>query len=82
VRCAVPSTVGPYHSPVAQGRNSAFRRLSTLLGLTYAPGAEPSANAPSKSRYRRGFEVSPRLDEDLDDLRRRVAALEQRLDRE
>ena len=52
------------------------RRLLTALGLAYPKGGEPLSDAPKRSRY--GLHVSPRLDQDVDELRQRLAELERR----
>ena len=54
---------------------SAWRRLRVRLGWSFPEGGE-SRSGTSRSRYGRGYSVSARLDEDLDDLRHRVEALE------
>ena len=60
-----------------------WSRVWSRLGVTYHRDGTPSTEAPARSRYERGrFGVSPRLDEDLDELRRRIDALEERRDEE
>jgi hypothetical protein len=59
----------------ARGR---MRRLLESAGLAHPPGGEPRrASTNALSRY--GRWTSRRLDEDLDDLAARVAALEAEL---
>ncbi|WP_380174350.1 hypothetical protein ACFEMC_05540 [Kineococcus sp. DHX-1] len=60
-------------------RTAGLRRVMQYLGLSYAPGGEPRKRGPS--RYWAGRSVSRRLDEDLDELRRRVDDLERRQER-
>ena len=55
-------------------RPSMLRRLGQGLGLIYSETGAPLAGGPKRSRY--GLYVSPRLDQDLDDLRRRLEAIE------
>jgi hypothetical protein len=57
---------------------SKWRDALAALGLVYRRGGEPGPDAPRASRYDRGAFVSPRLDQDIDELRARLAALEQR----
>ncbi|WP_158715313.1 hypothetical protein [Kitasatospora phosalacinea] len=54
---------------------SPFRRLVAHLGLVHRPGGEPLPGAAQKSRF--GLFVSPRLDQELEELRTRMAALEE-----
>jgi len=54
------------------------RRLGQFLGLIYADDGQPRQPTSRRSRYG-GPVVSPRLDEDVDELRARIDALEQRL---
>lgn len=58
-----------------------WRRLTVALGLVYSEQGQPMSGSPKRaSRYRRGaVSPSPRLDEDIDDIRARLAALEDRL---
>ncbi|MCG3040464.1 hypothetical protein ACLIYM_19570 [Streptomyces fenghuangensis] len=56
---------------------SLFRRMTTALGLTHAPGGEPRPGGSKVSRF--GRFVSPRLDQELKDLQARVAQLEELL---
>jgi len=59
------------------GDVSRARQALQHLGLAYAPDGEPPGDARGRSRYGAGTSaVSLRLDQDLDDLRRRVEALE------
>jgi hypothetical protein len=53
-------------------------RLIDRLGLTNPPDGSPQQPGLRRSRY--GFYVSRRLDEDLEDLRARIAELERRLE--
>lgn len=63
-------------------RQSTLRqRVAAFVGLGYLPDGKPS-HGGGPSRYAQGFGLSPRLDEDLDALARRVASLEARLDKE
>ena len=55
-------------------RPSMLRRLGQTLGLVYPEAGAPLGGGPKRSRY--GLYVSPRLDQDLDDLRRRLEAIE------
>jgi len=55
------------------------RRLGQYLGLIYADEGQPRQPISRRSRYDRGPFVSPRQDEDVDELRGRLDALEQRL---
>jgi len=48
------------------------------FGLADAAGDEPLPGAPRRSRY--GLNVRPRLDQDVDELLRRIKDLEGRLD--
>jgi hypothetical protein len=52
-------------------------RWSDRLGLTNPPEGSPETRGSRRSRY--GLYVSRRLDEDVDDLYRRVQELERRL---
>ena len=56
---------------------SPWQRALALFGLTRSRGSR----SLSFRRSRYGRAVSPRLDEDVEDLRRRIAALEGRQDR-
>ncbi len=58
---------------------SFWRRLGQYLELLYAEDVIPVAIHLRRSRYNRGPLVSPRLDEDIDELRARLADLERRL---
>lgn len=58
---------------------SLLLRLGRRLGLIYQRNGQPSPQAPKRSRYDRGLQASPRLDEDIDELRARLEALEHRL---
>lgn len=51
--------------------------IAAFLGLVHPPGGEPLPGGPKRSRF---GAVSPRLDQELEDLRRRVTELERRLD--
>jgi hypothetical protein len=68
---------------MADDRQTVFqtigRRLSLLYQVDGQPKAGPGKGHQAKSRYDRGLLTSRRLDEDIDDLRARIAALEQRL---
>ncbi|MFE2347952.1 hypothetical protein [Kitasatospora cineracea] len=59
----------------ASSASSPFRRLAAHLGLVHRAGGEPLPGAPRKSRF--GFFTSPHLDQELEELRTRVAALEE-----
>ncbi|MEW1956987.1 hypothetical protein [Kineococcus sp. NPDC059986] len=59
------------------GGHTRLLRVMQYLGLADDVGG---ARGPGLSRYWTGRGVSRRLDEDLDDLRRRVAELEARRD--
>lgn len=56
---------------------SAWRRALAYFGLA---GSRHSQSPMSFRRSRYGRTVSPRLDEDVEELRRRLAALEGRQD--
>lgn len=58
-----------------------FTGLAKRAGLVYREGGQPLPGGPDSSRYARGFGVSPRLDQDVDELVARVADLEARLAR-
>lgn len=58
---------------------SPWRRLGQYLGLIYADEGQPRSDVKRRSRYDRRPFVSPRLDEDIDELRSRLAELERRL---
>ena len=60
-------------------RTSWGRRLAQRLGVVYREGGEPRPGGPARSRYDRGLQVSPRLDQDVDELRARLEAIEARL---
>jgi len=64
-------------------RQNRLLKISRYLGLSYAEGGRPFPGASLRSRYTRGWPLplSPRLDQDLDELRAQVEALEQRLNR-
>jgi hypothetical protein len=55
------------------------RRLGALYQVDGQPNRAPGKGPGAKSRYDRGFLTSRRLDEDIDDLRARIVALERRL---
>ncbi len=55
------------------------RRLGQYLGLIYADEGQPRQPIGRRSWYDGGPFVSPRLNEDVDELRGRLDALEQRL---
>ncbi|WP_100350350.1 hypothetical protein [Luteimicrobium subarcticum] len=57
---------------------SLVRRTLARLGLAFSPDGAPRTPGRRPSRY--GPTVSRRVDEDVDALRARVAALEARLD--
>lgn len=59
---------------------SALERVLRYLGLAAAPGGRPLRSGRGPSRYAVGTSVTQRLDEDVDDLRARLDALERRLD--
>jgi hypothetical protein len=52
-----------------------WRRVLVYFGLAWPEGGEPRGKS-RRSRYGGGFSLSSRLDEDIDDLRRRLEALE------
>ena len=54
------------------------RRAAVFLGFAYAPGDEPLPGAPRLSRYGPIY-VNPRLDQDVDELVRRIENLEAQL---
>jgi hypothetical protein len=56
-----------------------FRRVGQYLGLVYADDGRPQQLGHRRSRYDCGPLGSPRLDEDIDDLRARLDDLERRL---
>ena len=56
-----------------------LRRIAHVLGLVHPPAGAPLEGRPRRSRY--GPAVWPRLDQDLDDLRARLEALERRAGR-
>jgi hypothetical protein len=56
-----------------------WNRIAQRFGLVYRPAGEPLEGGPRQSRYDRGVSVSPRLDQDIDELPARLAALEARL---
>jgi hypothetical protein len=64
-------------------RQSRLLKISRYLGLSYAKGGRPLRGASLRSRYTRGWPLplSPRLDQDLDELRAQVEALERRQSR-
>ena len=51
-----------------------LQRLGRRLGLLHDSDGAPTPGGPKRSRY--GVYVSPRVDQDIDELRRRLAALE------
>jgi len=53
--------------------------LGQYLALVYADDGRPQRGQARRSRYDRDPFVSPRLNEDVDDLRARLEALERRL---
>jgi len=53
-----------------------WRRAGQYIGLLYANDGQPEQPGHRRSRY--GLRVSPRLDEDIDDLRARLDDLERR----
>jgi len=58
-------------------RSGFFKRLTRRAGVRYQPDGQPLPNAPKRSRYSIGvFGPSARLDQDIDELRRRVEVLE------
>ena len=67
----------------AANRQNRLLKISRYLGLSYAEGGRPHPGASLRSRYTRGWPLplSPRLDQDLDELRAQVEALERRLNR-
>jgi len=66
-------------------RQNRLLRIGRYLGLSYAEGGGPLPGASLHSRYHRAWRLfsplSPRLDQDLDELRAQVEALERRLNR-
>lgn len=71
----------PIFAHMESGERQELRGLGQRLGLLYQDGGQPGASAPRRSRYVRGTSVSPRLDEDIDELLARVVALEDQLRR-
>lgn len=57
------------------GQPTFRQKLAAFMGVKYLPGGEPN-HFGGPSRYAQGFGLSPRLDEDVDALMTRVAALE------
>lgn len=57
-------------------RPSRIKSLAAFLGLAEAPGGDPLPGGPKRSRF---GAVSPRLDQEIEDLRRRVTELERLL---
>ena len=58
------------------------RRAAVAIGFARAPGEEPLPRlpgGPSRSRYDYGLYVNPRLDQDVDELVRRIEDLEAQL---
>lgn len=53
------------------------RRAAVYCGLAYAPGDQPLPGGPRQSRY--GLYVNTRLDQDVDELVRRIEDLEAQL---
>jgi hypothetical protein len=66
-------------------RPNRLLRIRRYLGLAYAEGGRPLPGASLHSRYHRAWDLfnpmSPRLDQDLDELRAQIEALERRLKR-
>jgi len=62
----------------ANAEPSRRRKAAVYFGLADAAGDEPLPGAPRRSRY--GLNVRPRLDQDVDELLRRIKDLEARLD--
>jgi len=60
--------------------STAWRRLGQYLGLLDEDEDQPRRGNRKSSRYNRGQLASSRLDEDIDELRARLEALERRLD--
>jgi hypothetical protein len=53
------------------------RRAAVAIGIAYAPGERPLPGAPRRSRY--GLYTNTRLDQDVDELVRRIEDLEAQL---
>lgn len=53
---------------------SPLKQLAAYVGFTHAPGGEPLPGGPKSSRF---GNVSPRLDQEIEDLRNRIAVLEE-----
>jgi hypothetical protein len=53
------------------------RRAAVAIGFAYAPGEGPLPGAPRRSRY--GLYTNTRLDQDVDELVRRIEDLEAQL---
>ena len=74
----------PLTCAVANDRSGAgakpLRTLGEYLGLLHPD--DDARRQAGRSRYARGLPVARRLDEDIDDLRARVAELERRLDQQ
>src|SRR4051794_39549088 len=67
---------GGYPTRMAGGSVSRLRRALIYFGLARPEDGVPRRGAARRSRY--GVYVSPRLDEDVDELKKRLAALERR----
>ena len=61
----------------AERKMTFVRRAAVAIGFAYAPGERPLPGAPRRSRY--GLYVNTRLDQDVDELVRRIEDLEAQL---
>lgn len=61
----------------AERKMTFVRRAAVAIGLRYAPGEGPLPGGPRLSRY--GFYTNTRLDQDVDELVRRIEDLEAQL---
>lgn len=67
------------YRPAVSSESSPVRRLGQFLGLIYADEGEPRSGSSRRSRYERGPFVSPRLDQDVDDILARLSEVERKL---
>jgi hypothetical protein len=63
--------------PNTDDRRSRAQRLLEYFGLAHPPQGAPTTGARRRSRY--GVYVSSRLDEDLESMSQRIAALEDQI---
>ena len=61
----------------AERKMTFVRRAAVAIGFAYAPGEGPLPGAPRRSRY--GLYTNTRLDQDVDELVRRIEDLEAQL---